>query len=263
MALARSAVLPSSGTGSRSAISAISGSSSWRTRLRRNRGSRLLGSTTGSRPSARHTASVSARRRARIGWRAPGAIAPNPAGPAPRSRFNSTVSAWSSAVWPVMASGPSTARRASRDRCSRSAPGSTWTRSARKPAPRRVAASSTTDASSPEPGRRPWSTWTAVTASPVALARTRRHSESAPPETAATTPPGPTASGCGKAQRARSPAIRSSAPARPASPLRPRPRLPCVRSTGSAPGSRRWWGGSRARSRPGRTAPDRRTPRRR
>ncbi len=45
-----------------------SGISSARTRLRRWTGSALVGSVKGSRPSARHTASVSLRRRSRMGW---------------------------------------------------------------------------------------------------------------------------------------------------------------------------------------------------
>ncbi len=43
----------------------------------------------------------------------------------PRSRLASTVSAWSSAVWPVAASGPRTARRAARARASRLGPSAT------------------------------------------------------------------------------------------------------------------------------------------
>ncbi len=80
--------------------SSSSGSSSWRTRLRRWTGSRLLGSSTGVSPASTQRARVSARRRPRIGWRS-GRMPARPSRPAPRSRLSSTVSAWSSAVWPV------------------------------------------------------------------------------------------------------------------------------------------------------------------
>src|SRR5207244_8070772 len=55
---------------------------------------------------------------------------------------------------------------------------------AREAAPKRLAARCTTPASAADPGRRPWSMWTAVTSQPAATASTRRASESAPPETA-------------------------------------------------------------------------------
>src|SRR5205823_10957366 len=79
-----------------------------------------------------------------------------------------------------------------RARASRFGPGSTSTRSERKAAPRLAAAASTPPASAPEPGRRPWSTCTAVTRQPAATASTSRAMESAPPETAhVTSVPGP------------------------------------------------------------------------
>ena len=56
----------------------------------------------------------------------------------------------------------------------------------RKPAPSRAAAAATTSASAAEPGRSPWSTWTAVTAQPAATASASRASESGPPDTAQT-----------------------------------------------------------------------------
>src|SRR4029079_10733557 len=48
----------------------------------------------------------------------------------------------------------------------------------------RCAASSTTAASVSDPGRNPWSTWTAVTLHPAASARTISEMESAPPDRA-------------------------------------------------------------------------------
>src|SRR5207248_4071890 len=120
------------------------------------------------------------------GWR-PGPMPPRPSSPAPRSRFNSTVSAWSSAVWPVRTSGGSTAKRAWRARASRLGPASTGARSDRNPAPERGAASAAVAGSSADCARRAWSTCTAVTWHPAAHASTRRASESAPPETAQVT----------------------------------------------------------------------------
>ena len=68
---------------------------------------------TGRRPASgrrpRHSARVSGRRRPRSGCRGPGAMPARPSRPAPRSRLSSTVSAWSSAVWPVRTSAGSTA----------------------------------------------------------------------------------------------------------------------------------------------------------
>ena len=61
----------------------------------------------------------------RRGWTGPGRMAARPSRPAPRSRLSSTVSAWSSMVWPVAAPGARTARRAARARASRFGPGST------------------------------------------------------------------------------------------------------------------------------------------
>jgi hypothetical protein len=60
-------------------------------------------------PSVRHKPVVVARRRASSGLRVPGRIAASPLLEAPRIRLSSTVSAWSSAVWPVMTSSGSTA----------------------------------------------------------------------------------------------------------------------------------------------------------
>src|SRR5579884_1809947 len=185
---------------SRSAISSSSGSSWWRIRLRRWLGSSLLGSSTMATPSSAHSWRVSTRRRARMGWRGPGRMPASPSSPAPRTRLSRMVSAWSSAVWPVAASGGSTCRRAARARASRLGPGATATRSDRKAAPNRPAASATRPASADEPARSPWSTWTAVTRQPASTARIISAIESAPPDTAqvSSVPAG------GKAQRANS-----------------------------------------------------------
>src|SRR5664280_1835342 len=171
------------GTMSRPAMAEHRGTSSWRIRFRTNRGSSFDGSWTGARPRRRHRSTVSARRRASSGCRGPGRIAASPSTPAPRSRLTSTVSAWSSAVCPVAASGPSTSRRAWRARASRLGPSSTTTRTDSNRAPNRRAAPATTSASAAEPGRRPWSTCTAVTRQPEAAARTSSARESGPPET--------------------------------------------------------------------------------
>ena len=76
----------------------------------------------------RTSAAVSARRSARSGWRVPGRIAGEPVAPAPRSRLISTVSAWSSAVWPVSGAGGERRVRAARARASRLGPAATSTR---------------------------------------------------------------------------------------------------------------------------------------
>ena len=86
------------------------GRTSWRTRLRRKRGSPLVGSSTGVQaPAAAHRAAVS--RPPQPEERPPGRPGPfvripaRPSRPAPRSRASSTVSAWSSMVWPVSTPG--------------------------------------------------------------------------------------------------------------------------------------------------------------
>ena len=184
-ARSRSAVRASSTATSRSATSSSRGSTSWRIRLRRKRGSSLLGSSATTRPSCVHNARVSARRSARIGWRRPGPMAPRPVAPAPRSSARSSVSAWSSAVCPVIASGPSAARRAARARASRFEPAATSTRATRKPAPRRSAIVAATSASRSAEVRSPWWTWTAVTSHPAATAeRDQRSGVGAPRQTA-------------------------------------------------------------------------------
>ena len=129
-----------------------------------------------------------------------GPIAASPSSPAPRSRLMSTVSARSSAVCPVNAPGGNAARRAAarvprrlvRQR-SRRRPRRTGTPSA----PARATARS---ASAAELGRRPWSTCTASTASPAAVASARSAVESAPPEKAQVT----AVEGGGNEQRASS-----------------------------------------------------------
>ena len=86
------------------ATSSSNGSTSWRTRVRRWVGSSLVGSTSGSRPSAPQRAAVSVRRRSSSGRRWLRRMPARPGRPAPRRRFRSMVSAWSSAVWPVSTS---------------------------------------------------------------------------------------------------------------------------------------------------------------
>ena len=117
-------------------------------------------------------------------------------------------------------------------------------------APNRVAASATTLASSAEPGRRPWSTWTTVTSHPAAVARTSRASESRPPDTAQVT----VLWTGGKLHRpSRAATIGGNSQPVPAPFMTPKPPTPpdaSGRSTGRAPGSRRAWAGSRARRMP-------------
>ena len=75
---ARSAWRARTGTTSRPAMAEHRGSSSWRTRLRTNRGSSFEGSWTGRRPSRRQSASVSDRRRSSRGWAGPARMAASP-----------------------------------------------------------------------------------------------------------------------------------------------------------------------------------------
>ena len=102
---ASSARRHSSGTTSRPATSSSSGSTSWRTRLRRNRGSMFVGSSTGSTPRCAHRATVSGPAQLQQRMRRPTAWRRARSGPVPRSSRSSTVSAWSSAVCPSSAVG--------------------------------------------------------------------------------------------------------------------------------------------------------------
>ena len=175
----------SRGTGSRPATAAQSGSSSWRTRLRTKAGSALL------RVAHRDQPDRGAQRvRSRCGaGRAAGGGGPAPCrpgrpSPAPRSRFEDGLGLVVHGV----------AGRHLRRAAPRSgppgpaprgwAPGRPTPARRSKCAPRRAAAAATTPASASEPGRRPWSTWMAVTTHPAAAARTSRARESAPPDTA-------------------------------------------------------------------------------
>ena len=84
----------------------------------RSRGSALRRVGDGREPEATRTARASrARRRARIGWRGAGSHAGEPVVPAPRRRLMSTVSAWSSAVWPVARVAPAARRGGRRGPC--------------------------------------------------------------------------------------------------------------------------------------------------
>src|SRR5256884_887787 len=119
----------------------------------------------------------------------------SPAEPLPRRKLSKTVSAWSSAVCATStAVAPCATRavsrasyRAARARASRLAPPATVTRRASNPAPNRAARSATTLASRSLPGRRLWSTCTAMGASPSSSATARSTRESAPPEHPTTT----------------------------------------------------------------------------
>ena len=175
------------GTGSRPETSASSGSTSWRTRLRKNRGSSFIGSWAGVSARAAHSARVSDLRRASSGRLSGSPIPAAPGTPDPRRRFMSTVSAWSSAVWPVSTPGGSTSLRASRALASRFGPSATGASTRCAAAPSSAAVRTTRAASPADSGRRPWSTCQAVTASPASTASTNRASESGPPDTAQST----------------------------------------------------------------------------
>ncbi len=111
--------------------------------------------------ASRHT-----RSNGRISPRSRAAIAGRPAGDAPASARMSTVSAWSSAVWPsaitaaptLEASARSAPWRATRARSCIDPPAATSTESARNVRPRAAARRSTSPASSADPARIPWST---------------------------------------------------------------------------------------------------------
>ena len=103
-ARSNSACRASTGTRSRAAAASSSGTTSRRRHTRVKRGSAFIGSTTGSSPSARadleRVAVAPAEQRPGDATRRAG-IPPSPVAAAPRRRCNSTVSAWSSMVWPV------------------------------------------------------------------------------------------------------------------------------------------------------------------
>ena len=115
----------------------------------------LVASCTYRRSSASHRATVSARRRARIGLVGPGVIALSPLAPEPRISASNSVSAWSSAVWPVRASGPSATWRATRARASRFGPSASATRSSRNAMPNRSVVPRAHSASAADDGRSP------------------------------------------------------------------------------------------------------------
>ena len=181
----------------------------------------MLGSSTTWRSSVSQRPRVSVRLRARSGRRTGSPMPAVPGTPAPRRRFSNTVSAWSSAVWPVSTPSGRTARRTSRARCSRSGPSSTGPARMVVETPRLAAVWATRWVSSADVGRRLWLTVQQVTSRPAATASTNRAVESGPPETAQSTavPAG------GKTQRP----SRSST----SGPVRP----PVARSTGPARGS--------------------------
>ena len=129
------------------------GSTSWRITTRRNARSSFIGSSSDLERRARRTAPACrpAGSRAAAAPRRPrrGAMPASPDAAAPRSTLSSTVSAWSSAVWPTSTtSAPSSTprllerlvARVARARASRFGPGIDRDHaSARNPAPRRAA----------------------------------------------------------------------------------------------------------------------------
>ena len=253
----------SSGTGSRPERSARRGSSSWRTRLRRWRRSRLDGSSSTSRPSWSHRARVSARRSASSGRRGPGRMPARPSRAAPRSRLSSTVSAWSSAVCPVSHVG----------RQHRVAGGAGP--GLEVPARRHVhgtgpeaGAEAGGERSDPgrlppaRPDRSPWSTWTASTRHPAATASTSSAEESAPPDTAQVISV-PAAGNVARASSERTSSVASARPRRRISGRRASRWGAPVRSSVSAHGPPPAWAATRDPPRPGRAAPCRPPPRRR
>ena len=119
-----------------------SGSSSWRTRLRRWAGSALDGSSTGSSPSSAHRARVSGRRRPSSGWPS-GRMPARPSRPAPAQQVEQH--GLGLVVGGVAGEhvGRAARRSGRRGPAPRgSDPGATSTRSARNAAPNRGAASS-------------------------------------------------------------------------------------------------------------------------
>ena len=171
----RSPVRTSTGARSRSAMSASSGSSSWRTRLLGRTGIVVGGVFDDSHPQlgAHRSGLAPAQSEQRVDAGPAAAAPPSPAVPAPRSRLNRTVSARSSRVWPVRrrGRGPRSGRRGPGPRgWGRARP---WHAPPRNLARKRCAVAATSSASAAEPGRRPWSTCTAVTSHPAATASTR------------------------------------------------------------------------------------------
>ena len=222
------------------------GSTVWRTRLRVNRGSSLAGSVHQSMPSAWQAASVWARVRSSSGRRKSPQARRIPASdrpPLPRARPSSTVSAWSSRVWPSSTTLRAEALRElledgvaglPRRRLGPWPSVLTATRAvAVSSAPRMAIWATTRTASSAESSRSPWSTVTPTTdqgrsrASNTAAAS--RASESAPPEHATSTgwPPGSAAPASARRTASRVAATAGSGPWSP--------RGPCVtQAAGSA-----------------------------
>ena len=215
---ARAAATPGPSSVSRTGITRL------RTRDRVNRSSALCGSCQNSMPSARQAASVCARVRSSSGRSNGGRRRLMPAierPPEPRASPSSTVSAWSSRVWPSstpaaaprLATSSKTAYLASRAAASGPCPRcSTPTRTATvSSAPRPAICCTTWSACCAERSCRPWSTVAPTTrrgclrASKAAAARSAR--ESAPPEHATTTGPS------GRAVRVRRTASRTAATA--------------------------------------------------
>ena len=202
--------------------SSSSGSTSLRRRTRVKRGSTLCGSSQKVRPCDRHAAAVSARRRPSSGRSQGGSQVRMPArdrAPEPRPRPSSTVSAWSSRVWPsrtgesgcgrAVRSAPYRTRRAA---ASRPPPPSTTTPCTAAGTPWATRSATSAALRSAEPSCNPWSI-TATCTRPGATARAAasRAVESAPPEHA--TSSGAARTGAGSASSACRTARRTAATA--------------------------------------------------
>ena len=176
------------GTTSRPATSSSRGSTSWRTRVAAEPGSSLVGSCSGVRRSASQRAAVSARRRPSSGRRWP---LPD-AGQARAARAPQQVQ--HHGLGQVVAGVPGEHVGGQRAVPGGPGPGlQVRPRQHRHPLGPEAGAVALRRPPRPgrprppEPGRRPWSTWMAVTSQPAAVARTSRASESAPPDTAQVT----------------------------------------------------------------------------
>ena len=172
------------GTTSRPAMAEHRGSSSWRTRFRTKRGSSLDGSCTGT-----EAEQVAQGHRLGPAQREQGMAGPGPHG-GQAVDAGAAQQVGQHRLGLVVGGVPGGGVGAEDRPAGRPGPGLEVGAVGRPPpAPsgtrRRTgaAASATTSASAADPGRRPWSTCTAVTRQPAATARTSRASESAPPET--------------------------------------------------------------------------------
>ena len=168
---------------SRAARSFINGRSSWRTRLRRKRGSAFDGSWANRSPSDSHSATVSDRRSARIGSRRARRHRAEPA----RSR---AAEQREQQRLGLIVGGVAGHRVGAEHQLASDAGPGFEVRSVepgrrarrRNPMPRRSAVSRAHASSSSPTGRSPWLTWTAVTSQSAATASRTSAVESAPPD---------------------------------------------------------------------------------